>query len=303
MSRGAALTRALLVTLASPATWFLALAAFLLRGGLLVVAIPIVVLPTPVGLGNLLAPILVSVVFGGVSAGFAILAAAIVLGGLALVIAGGLVAAVLEAEAARIVGVEDEAAPPHAAHGRGAQAGQILIARLLAHLPLGVALIWGSARLVSVTYRELTSPFDVATPIVWRVLRESPEVVVAIVLTWMLGQTVGAIAARRIAFGGGGTLRALGGAVSTLLRRPLTVLADFWLPTLALALVLAPSALAGVSTLDLVKLALGSPGDAAEPFLAVVLFVSIWLVGLVLTGLVCAWRAAVWTVGFGEPSR
>ena len=306
MSRGAALTGALLVTLASPATWFLALAAFLLRGGLLVVAIPIVVLPTPVGLGNLLAPTLTAVVFGGVSAGCVILAAAVVLGGLVLVIAGGLLAASLEAEAARIVaarGAAGSSAVRLATARRAAEAGRILMARLLAHLPLGVALVWGSTRLVSVTYRELTSPFDVATPIVWRVLRESPEVVVAIVLTWMVGQTVGAIAARRIAFGGGGTLRALGGALSTMLRRPLTVLADFWLPTLALALVLAPSALAAASAADVVRAAMSSPANPAELALAVVLFVSLWMVGLALTGLICAWRAAVWTVGFGEPSR
>ena len=49
MSRGAALSGALLVTLASPATWPLALAVFLLRGGLLVVVLPILILPTPAG--------------------------------------------------------------------------------------------------------------------------------------------------------------------------------------------------------------------------------------------------------------
>ena len=52
MSRGAALTGALLVTLATPATWPLALAAFLIRGGILLVTLPIVVLPTPVGSGQ-----------------------------------------------------------------------------------------------------------------------------------------------------------------------------------------------------------------------------------------------------------
>ncbi len=305
MSRGAALTGALLVTLASPATWPLALAVFLVRGGVLVVALPIVVLPTPVGLGNILAPTLTSVVFGGVSAGFAILVATIVLAGLAWVVAGGLLAATLEAEAARIVAADEPVAPPapHVAGRRRAEAGRILVARLMAHVPLGVALAWGSARLVAVTYRELTNPFDVASPLVWRVLRASPEVVVAIVLTWMLGQTVGAIAARRIALGGGGAFRALAEALSTMIRRPLTVLADFWLPTLVLALALAPSALAAASAADVVRAAMSSPVDPAGLLLAVVLFVSLWLVGLALTGVICAWRAAVWTVGFGERSR
>lgn len=311
MSRGAALTGALLVTLASPATWPLALAAFLIRGGLLVVALPIVVLPTPVGLGNILAPTLTSVVFGGVSAGFVILVATIVLAGLAWFVAGGLLAAILEAEAARIVAADEDVAAdgipgrlaPRVARRRRAEAGRIFVARLMANLPLAAALAWGSARIVAVTYRELTNPFDVATPLVWRVLRASPEVVVAIVLTWMVGQTVGAIAARRIALGGGGTFGGLGEALSTMLRRPLTVLADFWLPSLALALALAPSALAAASAADVVRAAMSSSADPLELFLAVVLFVCLWMVGLALTGVICAWRAAVWTVGFGERSR
>jgi hypothetical protein len=303
VSRGAALTGALLVTLASPATWPLALAAFLVRGGLLLVALPIVVLPTPVGLGNILAPTLTAAVFGGVSAGLVTLVVAILLGGLVWIVAGGLLAASLEAEAVRIVAAgEDTGAAPFA-RPRRAQAGRILVARLVADLPLGVALAWGSARLVSITYRELTSPFDVATPIVWRVLRSAPEVVLAIALTWTLGQVVGAIAARRIALGGSGTLGALGEAVSTLLRRPLPVLADFGLPTLALVLAIAPSAVAASSASDVIRSALSTPDDAAGLVLAVVLMVSLWMLGLFLTSVICAWRAAVWTIGFGGPSR
>jgi hypothetical protein len=322
MNRGAALTGALLVTLASPATWPLALAAFLIRGGLLVVALPIVVLPTAVGLGNILAPTLTSVAFGGVSLGFVILAATIALAGLAWIIVGGLLAALLEAEAARILAAEavatdeavaaDEAgAPggfagrlaPEAMRPRRAESGRILVARLLADLPLGVALAWGSARIVAVTYRELTNPFDVANPLIWRVLRGSPEVVVAIVLTWVVGQTLGAIAARRIALGGSGIFGALGGGLATMLRRPLTVLADFSLPSLALALALTPSVVAAASAGDVVRAAMSAPADPVEAFLGVALFVSLWMIGLTLTGVICAWRAAVWTVRFSEGSR
>jgi hypothetical protein len=48
---------------------------------------------------------------------------------------------------------------------------------------------------------------------------------------------------------------------------------------------------------------MNTPNDPLELFLAVVLFVALWVVGLVLTGVICAWRAAVWTIGFGEPAR
>lgn len=322
MTRGAALSGALLVTLASPATWSLALAAFLLRGGLILVALPILVLPTPVGLGNLLAPTLTAFVFGGVSLELAAMVATIVLAALAWVVAGGILAAILEAEAARIVAAHEEVAPaagvrshqlavddlPDAltvrvARRRRTEAARVFLARALAHAPLGVALVWGTARLVAVTYRELTNPGDVSAPLVWRVLLGSPDVVAAIVLTWMIGEVLGALAARRVVLARGGIAHALRDATLTLLRRPLAVLADFWLPTLALGLAIAPSAFAAASAGDVVREAMNAPDDPLELFLAVVLFVSLWVVGLVLTAVVCAWRAAVWTVGFGEAPR
>ncbi len=322
MSRGAALTGALLVTLASPATWPLALAAFLLRGGLLLVALPILVLPTPVGLGNVLAPTLNAFVFGGVTAGLLLLVAAIVLAGLAWLVAGGLLAAILEAEAARIVVANEETTlpagirahqmavddlphtlTPRVARRRRAEAGRVLVARVLAHLPLGVALSWGSVRLVAVTYHELTNPADVTTPLVWRVLLASPEVVAVILLTWMVGQTLGAMAARRVVLTRGGPFRALWDASAAWLRQPLVVLADFWLPTIALGLALAPSAIAAASAGDIVRAAMSQPDDPLRIGLAVMLFVSLWVVGLALTGFICAWRAAVWTIGFGEAPR
>jgi len=299
MNRGAALTGALLVTLATPSTWALALATFLLRGGIVIVALPILVLPTPVGLGNLLAPTLTAIVFGGLSVSLLVLIAAIGLSLVAWVVASGLLAAILEAEAARIVAAHEDVV----VRRRRVEAGRVLLARILAHLPLVLALIWGTTRLVAVTYRELTNPGDVATPLVWRVLLESPEAVLAIVLTWTVGQAVGAIAARRVILAGGGVFRALRDASMALVQRPLTVLADFWLPTLALGLALAPSALAAGSAGNLVREAMNSPNEPVRLALAVVLFVSLWVVGLVVTGVICAWRAAVWTVAFGEAQR
>ncbi|MGZ8514560.1 MAG: hypothetical protein ACXW4H_05180 [Candidatus Limnocylindrales bacterium] len=322
MNRGAALRGALLVTLASPATWPLALAVFLLRGGLLVVALPILVLPTPVGLGNLLAPTLTALVFGGVTVELVALAAAIVLAALAWLVAAGVLAAVLEAEAARIVAAHEDVTPAagvrahqlavdelpdpltaRVARRRRTEAARVFLVRALAHLPLVVALAWGTARLVAVAYGELTNPGDVAMPLVWRVLLASPDVVAAIVVTWMVGQAIGAVAARRVVLAQGGTFRALGEASVMLARRPAVVLADFWLPTLALGVALAPSALAAASAGDVVREAMITPNDPLEVILAVALFVSLWVVGLVLTSVTCAWRAAVWTIGFGEVPR
>ena len=68
MTRGPALSGGLLVTLARPATWPLALAAFRIRGGIVLLVLPIVVLPTPVGIGDVVGPSLTAIALGGVPA-------------------------------------------------------------------------------------------------------------------------------------------------------------------------------------------------------------------------------------------
>jgi hypothetical protein len=312
VSAGVALS-ALLVTLARSATWPLALAAFLLRGGLLLVALPIVVLPSPVGLGNLLAPTLMALAFQGVSVAMAAAIGLLVLAIVGWLVVGGLVAAMLEADGARIVAAADDlagdadaslppvlraAAPAARPHRR--IAARILAVRILAHVPTGIALIWGTARLVVVAYGELTSPVDVTSPIALRVLRGAPEVVVALVGLWMIGEIVGGLAARRVSLAGAGVRQALRDAAAASLRHPVTVLVGFWVPTAGLALVVAPFALAAMAAVRAVRAALRLTSDPSGATVAVVLFVTIWLVGLALIAVTSAWRSAVWTVAHGE---
>src|SRR3990172_9858647 len=83
MSAGGALGASLLAVLVHPRWWILALAGFLVRGGLLLLFLPLVQLPTTAGLANALGPTLVGFVFGGPSPSFLLLVGTIV-GGLAL---------------------------------------------------------------------------------------------------------------------------------------------------------------------------------------------------------------------------
>ena len=306
MNRGAALVGALLVTLAIPATWPLALAAFLLRGGILLVTIPIVVLPTPVGLGNVLAPAITPIALGSIP--IAVVAASVVAvaGVLLWLLLGGWLAAALEAEGARIVArdeevtaiaaVGDRPAVGVAGDGTARVAFRIMAARVIAYAPLAVALGWASIRFVWTAYVELTNPSETGTSIVLRVVRASPEVLVLLVLAWMVGEIVGAIAARRIILEGDGIVASLRVAGVTFVRHPLAALARFWVPTLALIVILAPSALAAASAWNAVGAVLTEGSDAWQVLAAVVLFVVLWVVGLLLAAVLCAWRAAVWTV-------
>jgi hypothetical protein len=302
-----ALSGGLLVTLARPGTWPLALAAFLVRGGIVLLVLPIVVLPTPVGIGDVVGPALTAVALGGMPPeAIAWSAVAIVLG-LVWLFGGGWLAAALEAEGARIVASDEDvaaigamAAPgpdgPRIAGSGGRTAGRILAARLIANLPLLLVLAWGSVRLVVVTYGELTSPVDVSMPIILRVLRATPEVVAAIALAWMVGEVIGAVAARRIVLAGDGVGRALVAAVGTCLRHPLSTLARFWLPTLVLVAVLLPSAIAAGSAWSAAAANLEAMDDPLRALISVIALVFLWVVGLLLASVVCAWRAAVWTI-------
>ncbi len=228
------LVGALLVTIARPTTWPLALAAFLLRGGALVFLIPIVVLPTPAGLGDVLGPTLTEIAFGSLPAGAIVAGSGIAIGLVVIVGLAAWSAAALEGEGVRIVAADEDVAGPGAGPAEPmtmALAARVTAARLVANIPLAVALAWGSVRLIALTYAELTSPSDIGTPIVARVLLGAPEVLVLVGLAWMFGQIAGALSARRVVLAGDGVARGSGAGLAIGVRRPLSTLARFWIPT------------------------------------------------------------------------
>lgn len=296
---------ALLVTLTRPTTWLLALAAFLIRGGIVWFLVPILVLPTPVGLANALGPSIVEFVFGGLTLGVILL---LVVGvGLVLlwVIGGGLAAASLElALIHEVAGDVGLAAPdvglgpgdaPVAAVPRG-RTLRVLAVRLVAAAPLVVAILFGSTRIVAATYAELTLPSDTATPIAWRVLTAVPEAVLLLVITWVFAEVIGALATRRVGLGDPSMVGALRGALVETVRHPLRTLTLFGIPTVALMLVLVPSAAAATVAWSGLRTTLADPGAGLLVGLALIAFVGLWAGGLVLAGAACAWRAAAWTV-------
>jgi hypothetical protein len=306
MNVGATLTTSFLVTLTAPATWALALSAFLLRGGWIVVVAPIVVIPSAVGLAILIAPLVTSAVFGGGVAALALFLATLGGLGLAWYIVGGLVAAAAEAEMTRLVASDPEVATglPAAPHPVDGRAASVLAVRFVANLPLALALVWGAGRLVAVAYRELTLPSEVAIPIVIRVVRSSPEVVLIVAAAWLVGGIVGGLAARRVVMADAPIRAALAWAVRRLGRHPLRALALQIVPLLALAAVLVPSIAAASAAWTAVRASFGS-GGFVETVVAIIVFVTLWLGGLVLAGVVSAWRGAVWTLDvagtFGPP--
>jgi hypothetical protein len=303
VSWGAGLAASLLVVLPRPGTWIVALAAFLVRGGIIVFLIPIVVLPSPVGLANIFGPTITTFWLGGVSVGFAAVVTAIFAAFFIWLVVGGWVAAVTERDLIELVAADEElgagGAIPHpsTARRRG-RIWRIVLVRLAAHVPLAVALGYGSLRLVQAAYRELTLPSDVVTPIAWRIVVAAPDAVIAIVVAWALGEILGSLGARRLVLWGQSVDAAYVGAWADLLRRPLTTLATFAVPTLVLGLVVGPVLLAAGVVWDALRTGLSGAdaGDALLVLLTMLTFVAIWTAGLLLAGLAAAWRSAAWTV-------
>jgi hypothetical protein len=303
---GATLATSFLVTLANPSTWPLALAAFLLRGGLVLVIAPILVLPSAVGVANIVGPWLTTFVFAGVTPSILAVGLAVTTVVMVWLLLGGLLAAVAEVELVRIVATDDDVVTATdvalVGIGRNAPASslsgalRVLVVHLLAQGPLVVAAAWGGVRIVTVTYRELTLPSDVTVPIAVRVVAQVPEAIAAIALAWWLGQVVGSVAARRVVLCDTGIPRSLASAVAWLVRHPVRGVVLESVPGAALVVVLVPSAAASAAAWSWVRASLATIGGPLDAIIPVVLLVALWTGGLVLAALVTAWRAATWTI-------
>ena len=306
MTAGATLVASLLATLSRPATWPLALASFLLRGGFLLVLAPIVVLPSAVGVGNVLTPLLSTFVFHGLTPSIALLVAAIGVGGLVWVVGGGLLAAAVESELVRRIAADEEAwvaGEPAGAEQPAAglrfvahPAWRVLTVRLIASLPLLLALSWGAIRIVSVAYRELTVPSGVAVPLVARVVGGAGDAVAIVVGAWLLSETVGGLAARRVILSGDRVPIALRAAVLRLLRAPARCAALALVPLVPVALALLVAGLASSVASAALRTVMSFDAGALLVLLLVAALVALFGGGLALIGVASAWRGAVWTV-------
>ena len=308
MSRSAAFFASLLVSLGRPAWWLLALAGFLARGGIALAILPIVSLPSPLVLSNIVAPLILPLALGHFDAGVVAAIAAVVVALSLWLVVGGLVGAATDLALIRdgVVaagdegvtgqpGEGDDAWPPPAQGGFGVVA-RIAAVRLLAHLPLLAALVIGAVGIVDVVYAELTRPADLGTPLVLRVAAAAARPIVAIVVAWLLGELAGGIAARRIVLDGYGVRAALSGAVVMLVRRPRSTVLPFVVTTIPLVLILAGT-LGGARVAWLrADAALTDPTiDSVVLVVTLVTFIAIWLAALTLIGLLAAARSAAVT--------
>jgi hypothetical protein len=282
------------VTLERPALWGLSLAGFLARGGILVFLLPILVLPTPAGLQAELAPLLVPFVFGQPAVGLVRLVGSVAVLLIAALLIGGLLGAWADRGLIREVAVAG-GREARASRDPGRELVHVLVARLLAHLPLAVALGWGAVRIGEVFYREVTVPFEVATPVVLRVVSAVPDSIAIILGAWVLGEAAGSIAAREVVLGRRPAPAAAVLGWLRLARRPLSTAATILATTVVVALAVIPAVAAATVAWSRLRWLLWDDAPGLVVAVAVGLFVALWLGGLVLAAGATAWRSILWT--------
>jgi hypothetical protein len=289
---------ALLATLARPEWWAMALAAFLVRGGIVLIVLPILTVPTAAAVVSTLSPLAEAVVLGRPSLEGAVVGSAALLAVLTGLAAAGLAGAWLDLALVREA-TEDEDVdagwrPIHAS------ATEALAIRLTAHVPTLLALGYGFLRTLAVAYEEFTSPTDSGVQIVDRVLAREPDVVILVLLAWLGGEAVGSLAARRVA-AGARPLPALLASVRQVLG--LRGLATLAITSGVLLALLAPFALAVGRAWEHLRGYLLDGADAVQLWAALVLLVATWVLGLAIVGAGLAWRATAWTAEVPPASR
>jgi hypothetical protein len=290
-SWAATMQTSLLAAVARPGWWAMALAAFLLRGGIVIVLLPIIALPTTADITTILAPTIEDVLLGGPSFGTVVGGTLLIAGALVAIYALGYAGSWLDLALLREASADQELELGWSPVKTSPMLG--LAIRLTAHLPTTLATGYATIRIVQVTYGELLSPGNTAIPLPMRVLGELPDALLVLVLAWLLGETVGGLTGRRIAAG-----EPIGGAIARSLRQVASPrgLATLAITTLALALLVVPFEMTVANAWQQVRSALFDGADPVLTLGALALMISTWVLGLALLGALLAWRATAWTM-------
>ena len=273
--------RASLALLAQrPGLIAVALAGFLARGGLVLFVLPFVAVPTVVGLGNFIGP--TEITASGPTARLLWLIAGLVAAFVLALVLGTLVGALAD------IALYRAAAGAHGRWGSLLMLRVVLI-RLLAMVPVGLALAWSANRVGLTVYRELILPQDMVTPMVFRVLSETRDAIAIVIVIWLAGELVGGLAVRQHLRRGGAAPWAFGRAVADLVRRPVTTIGGFALGLLALLAAVTPLLAFAWLLFGGVRYAIGRE-EITRMFAASVVFVAVWALALVVAGTIAGLR-------------
>lgn len=286
--------------LEAPRLWPVALAGFLARGGIVLFALPIVALPSVVGLTTFIGPNSIT------AAGLAPRLVAMIGLTTAVLMIWITLATLVGAATDRlliraIVAARPASERPLRAPDR--DLATLFVIRLVSLVPFALGVAIGGARLGQVAYQELVLPTDSSAPLVTRILAGAPEVVALLAATWLASELIGAVGVRLAMRDDRSALRSLAGALGWTVRHPVrsfgTLLATVLVSVVLIGPMIAVSIAAWASVRDLLL----SDVRPSIGFLAVVLFVVSWLVGLLVAAVVATWRSAAWSLAVVEDHR
>jgi hypothetical protein len=275
---------ALEAAVSDPGAWPLGMLGFLVRGGLVVMALPILTLPSPVGLATLLGPTVIST--GRLDGPLLMLIVGSSLTLLAIVGIALILAAIAEASL-------------HARRERPAplpqriSLGRLVAVELVAIVPLGLVVALTVPMFVDEIRGELLMPGDLAVPLALRVAARTLLPLVALVAAILVAEAVDGSLSRRVMFGprrGRSPGRALLSIVATA--------ALGWTATL---LVLVPGLAIISATWEAARVAWsGLPSDPTSSEMALasvatVAMVAVWAGVLWLCGIASILRAHLWS--------
>jgi hypothetical protein len=178
----------------------------------------------------------------------------------------------------------------------GRAALRVLGIELVAAVPLALALTALVVALVAVAPAEFRSP-DIGGALGERILGPVLPLIVIVLGALLLGQSFGAVAARRVLLRGQALGPAVGGGMREL-RRDLSGIAPVAFTTLVVTAVYAVAVLFLLRVLwaPIAAQLSGGPGIGAEAALLLVGFVAIWLCLVLGGGAVHAWASVWWTL-------
>jgi hypothetical protein len=172
--------------------------------------------------------------------------------------------------------------------------------------------VWVSGRLYDAAYGELTSPTDLATPLLIRILADVPDVIGVVVVVWLAAEIFASIAVRRQILLRRGVWRSIWETALEIVRRPLSTALAAVVPYVcsAAATVGSMAAIwvafdwcrvaARNSTPIAVRLGIGDFATTRDfrPLVfmaAIVALVLAWVLALAVAGVASAWRSAAMT--------
>jgi hypothetical protein len=282
---GRRLAAALEVAVSDVEAWPIGMLGFLVRGGFVILAMPVLTLPSPVGLATILGPAVIST--GRLDGPL-----------LSLLVIWGVALIVLLAVALVLAAIAQQAL--HARWGLGLVASARVAVRrlsaveLLALAPIAIVLSLTITAVVDDVRAELLLPGDLAVPLVARVAARAAVPLGALAAAIVVAEAIDGTLARRVLVHDRPARRPGRSLWSVVATASLG-----WLVTLA---VLAPGLVVISGTWQATRTAWSrlarpeaSAPDAALALVAAAVMVAVWLGVLLLCGVASIVRAHLWT--------